>query len=34
MENLCVFYGDVVRDDIIGVNVSNCESMKVVIKEW
>ena len=33
MENLSVFYGDVVRDDISGVNVSNCESMKVVVKD-
>ena len=33
MEKLTVFYGDVVRDDISGVNVSNCESMIVVVKD-
>ena len=28
-----MFYGDVVCDDISGVNVSNCESMIVVVKD-
>ena len=28
-----MFYGDVVRDDISGVDVSNCDSMKVVISD-
>jgi len=33
MENLLVFSGDVVRDDHSGVDVSNCESMTVVVRD-
>jgi hypothetical protein len=30
MENLLVFYGDVVRDGISGLDVSQCESINVL----
>ena len=33
MENLLVFYGDVVRNGISGLDVSQCESMNVVVKD-
>jgi hypothetical protein len=33
MKNLLVFYGDVVRDEISGLDVSHCESMNVVVRE-
>jgi hypothetical protein len=31
MENLVVFYGDVVRDEFGGVDFSNCDSMEVAV---
>jgi hypothetical protein len=33
MENLLVFYGDVVRDRIFGLDVSQCESINVVVRD-
>ena len=33
MENLLVFYGNVVRDEFFGVDVSSCDSMKVVVTD-
>jgi hypothetical protein len=33
MENLLVFYGDVVRDGIFGLDVSQCESINVVVRD-
>jgi hypothetical protein len=31
MENLVVFYGEVVRDEFGGVDFSNCDSMEVAV---
>jgi hypothetical protein len=33
MENLLVFYGDVVRDGISGLDVSQCESINIVVRD-
>jgi hypothetical protein len=33
MENLLVFYGDVVCDRISGLDVSQCESINVVVRD-
>jgi hypothetical protein len=33
MENLLVFYGDVIRDGISGLDVSQCESINVVERD-
>jgi hypothetical protein len=33
MENLLVFYGDVVRDGISGLDVSQCEYINVVVRD-
>jgi hypothetical protein len=33
MENLLVFYGDVVRDRISGLDVSQCESINIVVRD-
>jgi hypothetical protein len=33
MENLLVFYGDVVRDDVSGVDVSSCNTVNVVARD-
>ena len=33
MENLLVFYGDVVRDDPSGLDLSRRESVNVVVKD-
>jgi hypothetical protein len=33
MGNLLVFYGDVVRDGIFGLDVSQCESINVVVRD-
>ena len=33
METVLVFYGDVVRDEFSGVDVSRCDSMKVVVTD-
>jgi hypothetical protein len=29
---LLVLYGDVVRDDVSGVDMSKCDSMKIIVK--
>jgi hypothetical protein len=31
--NLLVFYGDVVRDGISGLDVSQCESINIVVRD-
>ena len=33
MENLLVFYGDVVRDDPAGLDLSRCETVTMVVNE-
>jgi hypothetical protein len=33
MENLLLFYGDVVRDGISELDVSQCESINVVVRD-
>jgi hypothetical protein len=33
MENLLVFYGDVVCDGIFGLDVSQCESINIVVRD-
>jgi hypothetical protein len=33
MENLLVFYGDVIRSGIYGLDVSHCESMTLVVRD-
>jgi hypothetical protein len=33
MENLLVFYGDVVQEGIYGLDVSQCESINVVVRD-
>jgi hypothetical protein len=33
MKTVLLFYGDVVRDEFYGVDVSQCDSMKVVVTD-
>jgi hypothetical protein len=33
MENLLLFYGDMVRDGIFGLDVSQCESINIVVRD-
>jgi hypothetical protein len=33
MENVLVFYGDVIHDELFGVDVSRCDSIKVAVTD-
>jgi hypothetical protein len=33
MKNLLVLYGDVVRDDLSRMNVSNCELINILVRD-